>query len=372
MDFPFLCASLLAVLSAPQDARPRVETHESWSVGFSGYRRVVPAGDLVVLAQADGVYGNDATTGASRWARQDLDEGFGVPTVGHGRVYVGAAQGADSDVTKKQATHALDLASGESRWTSTFWAYEGVVDLGDRVAGIGTTVSGGKLAVVALRASDGEVAWSTPLDGLWKTAPRPQRAGELVLCRVSTSVVALRAADGAVAWRTSSDERWQDYGVFGDVVVLLGGGEGRSGVARAVAAANGELRWNAKLSAPSTGVAFVGGDALVATWDGEVARLDLAGGADRWRAKLPDGSTESPLVAGDLVLALRKERSATGARHTWCALDLATGSPRGDVLEVHANDTLLADERGRLWWSRPHVGKFCGLDLRRAAAEKSE
>ncbi|MBK7642125.1 MAG: PQQ-binding-like beta-propeller repeat protein [Planctomycetes bacterium] len=362
-----LPASLLMLLLAlPAGSDPgRVEAHTNWSVDYSGFRRIAPGDELVVLAQSDGVYGNDAATGVSRWARRDLGEGFGVPTVDAARVYVGAAKGADSAVTTEQATHALDRTTGETRWRSPFWAYEGVAAASERVVGIGAMSSGGKLAVVALRSNDGEVAWSSTLDGLWKTAPRPQAAGELVLCRTQQGIVALRVADGAVAWRSAANESWADFGVHGEVTVVLGADD-RRGRARGLRTADGATLWTAQLSAPSTGLAFVADDALVSTWDGEVVRLDLAKGGERWRTKLAAGSSADPLVVSEILLVRRDERAAgSKSARVWSALELANGTVRGDALEVEDKDTLVADARGRLWWSRPNLGKLCSLELRR-------
>lgn len=357
-----MIGTLLVLALAVTQAPPKsVAPRTSWELSFAGWDYVAPAGDRVVLCQSDGVYANDVATGKSIWARRDLAQGFRRPTVGGGSVYASAATGADSASTTAQATYALELATGATRWQCTYWAYEGVAFAGDRVVGIGTPKSGGELAVFALHAKDGKPAWTRPIDGLHKTSARPVVAEGLVLfVAKDVGVVALRAADGQLAWNASADALAQVVAARGVVVTV--GPRGLKGVARGHSVAGGQPLWTVWLSAPATGIAFAGDDVLVLGWSGELVRIELASGKERWRKQLGAGSTKDPLVLGKIVLARRDDRSSGETRRIWTAVDLATGTVAGDALEVDDYDSLTADGT-RVWWSQPKQGKLVALDF---------
>jgi outer membrane protein assembly factor BamB len=225
-----------------------------WSLATGGRVRSTPAvaDGRVVVGSADGrVYCADAESGRLLWRHDTRGTGlfsgdFGFdrrtvqssPAIANGRVYVGARDGW---------LYALDLGSGGEVWS---WD--------DEVSWVN-----GSPAV-----AEGRV-FSATSDRRW--------------------IHALDAASGRELWRVMTDNVvWTSPVVVGTSVYWSAG----DGVVRALAAADGSVRWQATLPAPSHGSATVDDGVLfVGTEDGGFYALRDGAGHTLRRAVFWDSTT---------------------------------------------------------------------------------
>ncbi|MFB6164303.1 MAG: PQQ-binding-like beta-propeller repeat protein [Haloarculaceae archaeon] len=247
--------------------------------GTNAFRGTAVAGDTVLQPVGGAVVALDAATGDERWRTSaDLDTGV---TVADGAAYV-AGRGYDGPTT----LYALDLATGEARWTH---------DLpGGRGAGIGAS----QPAVV---------------DGTVYVA--------------HGALAALAAADGTELWTASYDSGVAGAPTVVDGTAYLGGGRG---TVRAVSAADGTTRWVRRVPSGaaggggrtplSTSVA-VGGGRVFAVRDWRLTVLAADTGERRWSRDVR--GAHSPVVAGETVYV--------PGLSTLGGLDVATGAHRFGV-----------------------------------------
>ena len=171
----------------------------------------------------------------------------------------------------------------------------------------------GERLLVCLNAADGSEVWKAPLRfNAWAGATL---AGDLVIVPCSTirydpkevaaakgEVVALKVSDGSVAWRKdTSGAVLATAAVAGDSLVLCD----TNGQIQAWEARSGKPKWTAKVGAPFFAGAVVAGDAVYAAdLEGVVHSVGLADGKPRWKLDLAtDAAVKAPgMVYGSPVL----------------------------------------------------------------------
>lgn len=212
---------------------------------------------------------------------------------------------------------ALDVASGEERWT---------IDVGTTVAGA-VTIDGERLyvstvgsrtdpgAVVALDAGTGERVWRTvDEDVASNVVSAPILAGGAIVALEASAVVSLDPGDGSLRWRADVVNPLRNPPFFfqgaataapvvvGDAVVALD----VSGRAYAFDAATGAVRWDHALndaSLLSLPIA-AGDDVLVPTDSGILSAIDVATGHVVWRLDAGAPLLRGLADAGDLLVAV--------------------------------------------------------------------
>jgi outer membrane protein assembly factor BamB len=148
----------------------RREGTSSTSFTIRGAAGPAVEGGLVFGAFSDGTVASlDAASGAVKWQRKVGPEGQfldvdSTPVVRDGRVYVAAYSGA---------VVALDAASGREAWSFRTPGAARVVVAGDSVVAVTTT------QVIGLSRAEGQVLWTTPLEG--EPAGTPVVLGDRVL-----------------------------------------------------------------------------------------------------------------------------------------------------------------------------------------------
>ena len=306
-----------------------------------------------------------ATRIATLWSRRAASGEGGQrlelrPVVVGGRAFVA---GHDGDVA------AYDPFTGDRLWE----ADTGIPISGGPGAGSGLVVvgsSGGD--VVALASADGAVAWRARVTSEVLSAPA-----------VGERIVAVRTVDGKLfGLDTASGERSWVYDrtvpiltlrgtsapvIAGDVVVA--GFD--SGHVAAISLADGQLRWESQVAAPSGSTELerlvdmdadpVVSDGVVfaVTFQGRVAAFDLGTGQPLWQR---DMSSHAGIGIGRRLLYVTDEQS-----HVW-AFDRGTGSSlwRQDGLErrqvtrpVEFGDyVVVADFEGHVHWLSIDDGGF--------------
>ena len=191
--------------------------------------------------------------------------------------------------------HALDAASGETRWTHRFDApVKGAPTVvGDRIYVVAADSS-----AWALETRDGKVDWQlpgTPSPASMVGGAAPATAGDLVLLPIpSGELIAARRDTGMERWRRviAGQRPGMAYAgvtdITGDPVVVgdtihVGNQSGR---VMALNRSDGSIRWTADEAA--YGAVWPVGDALFMLSDrNRIVRLDAQSGARVWAQDLP-------------------------------------------------------------------------------------
>jgi outer membrane protein assembly factor BamB len=290
-------------------------------------------------------------------------------------------------VTHPVSTAALDVATGESLWT-TAGEEQAMVPGGRRVAALGDGVvyTAGSERLNAFDATDGSTKWSTDarphtVDGLRNYGL--QVAGDAVVLGFHGGLAAFDAADGSHRWtvhpggtgyvypavahgrlyvgspgplyayrpaagldallRDDPETLWQGHGpvfctwpaVAGDRIVVGDQNRGMDGDMATTLYAyerGGGLDWRVSVPGAGRAPAVSTESDLAVTAGGEnpstllAVELDSADGEVRWRREVSP-FVNDPVLAGDLVLAAVGASHASG-RSGLLALDLRTGAER--------------------------------------------
>lgn len=240
-------------------------------------------------------------------------------------------------VTVGTDLYAVDLSSGQTRWT---FAGEGtslrpptVAD--DTVLWLTASASSGASAEVggpgtlrALGLADGQVRWQAPLSGQAAVGGAVIQGGTAL---VSTPPSAYDLASGALRWRAEPAEvgglalGGPALGPDG-ATLFVGLLDAVTGAGRVVAldAASGQVRWRADLGTATlrgTERLWLDGDTLIVpTMTGAVLGLDAASGRERWQYRPPSPRLGSVTVGDGRVWLVLETAQVIG-------LDTETGRP---------------------------------------------
>jgi len=258
---------------------------------------------LVVVGGLQGdVIALDAATGQEKWAAKVGNEILSAPVIGAGMVFV---HSNDGRVT------AFDQTNGERRWF-----YEGdlppltvrgtsSLTMGPGLVFFGT--DGGKL--VALRSSDGNVLWSTPVaepDGRTELERMADVDGEPVLdgtvlyaTSFKNHTIAIDGPSGQILW-DSEHGGARGLGVSNSAIVVTDPKSYVNGLDKNT----GSSLWqqtgllNRRVTAPT-----VQGDyAVVGDFEGVIHWIRLSDGAFAARSNLGSAISGKPVVANDIVV----------------------------------------------------------------------
>jgi outer membrane protein assembly factor BamB len=276
---------------------------------------------------------------------------YSSPAIQDGLVLLGSS---DKHVT------ALDLASGEVRWTHA---------LPDRVWGCAPAAAGGLCyigcvdgCVHALALADGKETgrWCGHPHGLMGKADvlsSPLIEGGRLVFGSDDGFVYGADLAGAAVWKVPTGDIIHD-----NAACALSGTAyipSRDGKLYALALADGALRWSWAAPKPfNTVPAVAGGLVYVGDGDSKVYALDAATGRPRWSfATGGRGIMASPSLGDDGSLVI-----GSTDRHVYC-LDAASGALRW---KTQTGDVVLASAlvTGSLAWVGSFDGKFRALDLK--------
>ena len=293
----------------------------AWRLQTGGPVRSSPAIDagVVYLGTTDGrVHAIDLASGATRWATAIGGAVASTVALSADRVFVSA---------RDNVVVALDRRSGKEVWRARtgsdipthpsggHWDYF----LSSPVlAGSAVIVGSGDGQLHALRADSGAVVWTFKADGRIRSSPRIAN-GVAVFGTIRGSVYAVAVADGRERWRFETDGYRIDSAaagfdrtsviasptVSGDLV-YIGSRDGRF---YALSLADGRERWRVKFE-PSWVIAAAApasGVIVVATSDAQcVVAMDAKSGQERWRHDAKSRVLSSPVVVGDQVRSASK------------------------------------------------------------------
>jgi hypothetical protein len=190
----------------------------------------------------NGLYALDALSGDEVWHFEPDAPGLFTPAIGDDTLYVGG-DGGDA--------HALDVATGEARWTSTVSS-----------------------------------AWSTP--AVADDAVFLQTIGGMLVC--------LDRESGDIRWEVTTPASWCSPVVAGDTVYVGSGGLWFEMGLYAFDTATGEQRWYMRTDGITAAVAVSGNVLLVASDDGAVCAIGGSDGDALERGTNGEGAFLTPLV----------------------------------------------------------------------------
>jgi outer membrane protein assembly factor BamB len=244
--------------------------------------------------------------------------------------------------------------------------------------------------VVALRAADGSVAWSTPLDGLHVASAPAVAGGAVVVAGTRASageahgVVALDARSGGLLWQARLPHDQRPEAPIGSPVVA----EGRvlvpllNGLA-ALAQVDGSLLWRVDDGSPAGSPTWADGLVLYGDEAGLV-RARRADGTLAWSTQAASPVVPAPLAVGGTAYvvgggALVAMDVATGERRWTADVAVAGAAPAawsdGRVIVAAGADLLALDAgSGAVRWRTPlpapvthglaaRGGEIAGIDM---------
>jgi hypothetical protein len=146
---------------------------------------------------------------------------------------------------------------------------------------------------------------------------------EAVYLKVKSSLVALRVSDGTVLWSQYIGRDWtgrpQQLSTSGDGDVLVSFPE--LGMIRRLAAANGEMVWEAKFQSRIQEPVIDGNEIFLTTSNGDAFAIDAATGQVRWGKKFPQAIETAP--GGALG---KKRKYVVGNHSNLYAISRASGA----------------------------------------------
>jgi outer membrane protein assembly factor BamB len=157
----------------------------------------------------------------------------------------------------------------------------------------------------ALRASDGDRAWSASANA----SSGAQMSSKYILTwsngLTSTHPFALRASDGHIAWHSQLECTTPVVGpvVVGDVAYVADG----NGEIHSLRVSDGTKTWSsASGTGTPAGIAVAGGFAYIAGGNsestaGNVCAVNISGGVNVWNSAIDEGPMIGPVVAGDML-----------------------------------------------------------------------
>lgn len=193
-------------------------------------------------------------------------------------------------------------------------------------------VAGDDGRVTALRAANGERAWSVDLGAPIRATPTLD--GNSLYVATDSALVAMNARNGAIRWRaqfgaplaarlpaTDPNSQYDHYSGSAVVARDLVLAPGRDGCIHALRKSRGRPAWRQCVGALVTGTpAVAGGKLFFGAFDGQAYALSLADGSIGWRYDTHGPIPRDAVVAGDNVLF--------GSRsYDLVALDRETGRP---------------------------------------------
>ena len=254
------------------------------------------ANDDVLYSLYDRIASVDPKTWTQNWSTPVAKGYPATPIVDGSTAYVAVEPLSDTDTTDGVVT-AIDLKTGETRWTNTVSPSKGYRSSGAlRRDGLLCYVDGTHL--VAVDPENGDIDWNYALQSTVSTDPVV--AGKFVLYADQRSIRCLHADDGTEAW-TRKTKSPNGIAVTDDVA-FVSDDEGLS----ALGLEDGQQVWRAPLGncmTPSvdTETVYVDGDA-------ELFALERSTGKERWSYDFPD-----VVIEGDIA--------TSGSRHPPILLD---------------------------------------------------
>lgn len=168
----------------------------------------------------------------------------------------------------------------------------------------------------------------------------------------------------SIAWRLPIPDQPGQLAADRDAVVF----GGLAGIVRCVDPANGQMRWQQQLDAPSWAAPALTQDSVVlGSSDGRVLLLDRATGAVRWQIAVGSPVISTPAVVGGLVVVGNDGSRVIGLDRVTGAVrwDLPVGAPvRAGIVAVGA-EVVVATTAGQVFVvhaesGRPRWGYRCG------------
>jgi outer membrane protein assembly factor BamB len=300
--------------SVPTAEVPAPPLALDWTYTMDGYGSVpcpVVVGGTVYTTNLEvELHAVDAATGSKRWrVNRSVNES---PAVSGEHVFI-----AGDD-----AVRALDLSSGDERWSTESAAGRGSYSTGVQVTG-GTVFVSGHMFLVAFDASTGEVRW-TFTTGL-EIESRPAISdGTVYVGSDDTYLYALEAATGDRRWRYKTDGRVSCDPVVADDIVYVGSEEG---TLYALDARSGNERWRKKVG--DIGHLAVDGGHVYVGFGSQYGPTMLAftaeSGVECWSSDAYEAGYASSIAASSDYLYLPVGSLSSSYSETFGALDPKTG-----------------------------------------------
>jgi len=300
---PILAAVLMLAAQAPATvAAPALDPR--WIVpfdeppaaaaGFDDTTAYVPLKDGRLVAV-------DLDSGLVRW-RVEAQTAF-APATGDHLVFV----------LSDHAIHALDAASGETRWTTELPGGAAAPPYWDTGWLLASTAAGD---LAAFRASDGTLVWRQALGSPLSSRPAPA-LDRLYVGLQDNRLLSLALISGETLWsRTLSGHvtgmlALDDQIVFGTSARLVHSADLRAG----------HERWQWRVGGDVTGLPAADDRRIYfASRDNVLRAVDRRSGNLRWQAPLPSRPSGGPLRIGEAVIVPFVSRELAG-------FDPATGKP---------------------------------------------
>jgi outer membrane protein assembly factor BamB len=237
------------------------------------------------------------------------------------------APGAVMAITTDEVA-AIDRASGTTIWRMPLPAHSIAPGI---VSGELLMIALENGSVMAVRTSDGGVAWSCALDGLDAPVSLTADTTAVYLTMDKSQVVALALASGRVMWRETLEGMLSPPAVGKDRVLVGSTANAFYGIR----AGTGRIEWK-------WDAAMIGGDVIGAAVDGDIAyfvgldnllhAINRGNGNQRWKQPTPTRPIAPPQAFGGIVVvfgvspAIAAFNAKTGAAAGTYVIPTASGA----------------------------------------------
>jgi hypothetical protein len=250
-----------------------------------------PSPALAIVPAADGgAFATFSTTGRGYAARFDAD-GHTLWARDGTASWIAPIDTERVAVADCQSASLLDAATGVVRW------YRLVAQNYGCISG-GMAVDASTIYTIAPRAAgplylgqrfaafdlEGTVRWQRDVDAIAEDASLLGIGGPNAYLGASDETIAVRTSDGSIAWRAPATGRLL-AGASRDAIV-----DSPDGLER-LDASDGHVRWTAPVGAHADPAALIG-DAILAVTSGGLSRVDPETGAIVWTVPLPKDSPD--------------------------------------------------------------------------------
>ncbi|HZU01780.1 MAG TPA: PQQ-binding-like beta-propeller repeat protein [Ktedonobacteraceae bacterium] len=265
---------------------------------------VAVAGGIVYVGCDDSnLYALNASTGAILWAKNANNSFvFSSPAVANGILYLGTDNGT---------FYAFNATTGAPLWTYTATSSNVASITAPAVVNGIVYFSSDNGSVYALDATTGVLKWSTPIPGLYLSAPAVANG---ILYIGANSLYALNATTGAIIWVSTANKGFSSSPAVVNGIVYDGSYDH---TIYAFDAKTGAVIWTCRtgnvMIYPSPmvipGVIFMGSD------DNRFYALDASTGAKLWIFNLKSFVEVEPAVANGFVYLVGTRNATLYAFH---------------------------------------------------------
>jgi len=250
-------------------------------------------GGVAYFTTLQGIQARSTTTGALIWKKQTTQRFYASPAVISGVVYAGSYTGT---------FYALNATTGATIWSRSFGSNSIILSSPMVMNGVVYCAEYESGTVYALSISNGNILWSTTLNGSVDSSPVVV-AGTLVIGG-GNSIYGLNASTGVIDWQYTTGAPVESTAAIAGGVAYIGSNDDYVYAIHVEGNNPGTLLWRSQTQAAigAATPAVANGQVFIGSGDGTMYSFDARTGSVDWTAAV-GSSINSATVANGVVYA---------------------------------------------------------------------